>query len=191
MEFHLAMREKRNREKGLAPDDARNAALRAFGNPTLLRERGATHGAGLSRRFAARLAVLRCADYSAIRPMHALAAGTLALAIGACTAVFSLAWSLSWPASVRRCHRLTLIHEERENAGFARSRHLTRELSAPAERIHQLSEMSLFHRNGATTHREGEAERIDGANVSANFFDVLGIKAVTDACFARATQTWC
>src|SRR5215218_4477966 len=34
MEFHLGMREKRNRENGMAPDEARNAALRAFGNPT-------------------------------------------------------------------------------------------------------------------------------------------------------------
>ena len=94
MEFHIAMRESRNRESGMAPDAAREEALRAFGNATLLRERARDEWGWQyveellhDSRVAAR-GLRRNPGYAM------LAAGTLALAIGACTAVFTLAWSL-------------------------------------------------------------------------------------------------
>jgi hypothetical protein len=37
--FHLAMREEKNRRAGMAPEEARYAARRQFGNPTSLEER--------------------------------------------------------------------------------------------------------------------------------------------------------
>lgn len=184
MQFHLAMREQRNRENGMPDEEARNAALRQFGNPALLRERGRDawgwsvlddflHDSQVAAR-----GLRRNPGYTM------LAAGTLALAIGACTAVFTLAYALLLgPLPYSDADRLTLIHEERKNAGFTRSD------TSPANFRHLQSastsfrQMALFHGNGATLTGDGEAERIDGANAGTNFFDVLGVKAARGRLF--------
>ena len=86
----LELEEEEQRERGLAPDEARYAALRAFGNPTSIREQ--THEVctwswieSLARDVSYGLRRLRRSPgFSSIVVL------TLALGIGANTAIFTL-----------------------------------------------------------------------------------------------------
>ncbi|HEX4311572.1 MAG TPA: ABC transporter permease [Acidobacteriaceae bacterium] len=92
--FHLEQQTAENRAAGMEPKEAREAALRSFGNPTLLRDetRASWSWNGLERlaqdvRFGTRQ-VLRAPGFAVVAIL------TLALGIGANTAVFTLTHAL-------------------------------------------------------------------------------------------------
>ncbi|HYI97153.1 MAG TPA: ABC transporter permease [Bryobacteraceae bacterium] len=118
-----------------------------------------------------------------------LAAGTLAISIGACTAVFTLAHAiLVRPLPYKNADRLVRVYEDR-GQGFSRSdtspgnfRHLAQGTTA-------FSAIAMFHPNQATITEDGDPERIDGARVEAGFFDVLGVKPALGRFFQRGEDT--
>ena len=94
LEFHLERQIAENRAAGMGPEKARQAALRSFGNPVVLREqtRAIWSWNGLERlaqdvRFGTRQ-ILRAPGFAVVAIL------TLALGIGANTAVFTLTHAL-------------------------------------------------------------------------------------------------
>ena len=94
LQFHLEQQIAENAAVGMSPDEARHAALREFGNPAALRDqaRETWSWSGVERvlqdiRFASRQ-VLRAPGFAIVAIL------TLALGIGANTAVFTLTHAL-------------------------------------------------------------------------------------------------
>jgi len=109
----LALEEEEQREQGVPPEDAPYAARRAFGNTTLIREK--THEAwgwsgferlGQDMHYAFRQ-LLRAPGFSIV------AMTTLALGIGATTAIFTLVYDVMLrPLPFAQADRLVAIEEK-------------------------------------------------------------------------------
>lgn len=110
LRFHLAMREQKNREEGMPPEEARRAARLRFGNPVAMRERTLASHAALALETLAR--DLRYALRRIRRsPGFCLTAVlTLGLGIGANLAVFRLLYTVVFaPLPVARPGELVAL----------------------------------------------------------------------------------
>lgn len=162
--------------EGMSRKDAQRAAKREFGNVTRIVERG-------REAWMWPLAESLWADARfAIRQLHknpgfTLAAVlTLALGIGATTAIFSLVNTvLLQPLPFPRQSELVWLSQQDHSApGIA-----PEALSYPdyfdwRAQNHTLSGLASYTNGGATLETSGESVRLDSQTVSANFFQVLG-----------------
>ena len=186
--FHIEMETDKNIQLGMSPDHARVKALRSFG-PMEKHKEETRDARGISwletlmadLKYGAR-ALLKHPGYAL------LAVLTLGLGIGANTAIFSVINGvLLKPLPYEHGDRLVVVQQSaplsgRRNAGVAIAeyfdyRERARDVFDGLVEYHQMS-FDLLNR--------GEPDRVDTGVVSANFFDLLGIKPIVGRTFIES-----
>jgi predicted permease len=183
MRFHLEMETAENIRRGMNEEEARRVALRSFGGVEQVKEAYRD----LSRfrlidelwqdvRFSARL-LLKQPVFLAVAVL------TLALGIGANTAIFTVVNGvLIRSLPYREPSQLVLIdgpgvkwedpHSEDCAWGWR-------------DHVKSFDQVAVFgaHEGGTNLTGAGEAERIEALDVSSNFFQTLGVSAVAGRLF--------
>jgi putative ABC transport system permease protein len=182
MRFHLEMETAENIRRGMSEEEARRAALSSFGGVERVKE----EYRDLSRfrlvdelwqdvRFSARL-LLKQPGFLAVAVL------TLALGIGANTAIFTVVNGvLIRSLPYRDSSRLVILEagidmmnpDSEQNPWGWR------------DRLQSFEQIAAFGsgEGGVNLTGAGDAERIDGRDVSANFFQAMGVSPVAGRFF--------
>jgi putative ABC transport system permease protein len=179
--YHVEREVERNIAKGMSPDDARDAARRAFGNVTIATERSRE-----AWRWQA-LEELRQDVRHALRLMRRdpgftfTALATLALGIGLNTAIFSIAYGVLWrPLPYPNADRLVMIPSaQRTETGVK-----TFETWPPFSyeglraRVTAFDHLTAYSSTNVQLTGRGEPVELPALDVSPNFFATLGVNPV-------------
>lgn len=173
MHLHLELREREQLQSGTSADDAQVAARRRFGNTTYLKEE--SHIAwgwqwlehlAQDLRFGLRM-LRRSPGFTAVAVL------TLALGIGANTAIFSLVNGvLLRPLPYHHPERLVMVWEKTrdglpENVGYA--------TYLDWRNQNKSFEQLAVYGSWQPALQSGEPEQLNGLRVSSNYFRTLGI----------------
>jgi putative ABC transport system permease protein len=114
---------------------------------------------------------------------------TLALGIGANTAIFSLVYGvLLRPLPYLHGEQLVVLHQDASKANVLDFPFSVKELSDYSSRNHTLQGVAEHHTMNFLLIGKDTAERVETAVVSANFFDVLGVKPLLGRTFVAADE---
>jgi predicted permease len=182
--FHLAMRERKNRADGAYADEARYAARRQFGSATLVKEEARTmrtfHGLEtFSQDIRYGLRILRKnAGFSLI------AIATIALGIGASTAIFSVVNSvLLRPLPYEQPERLVQVWESNPQRGDERNVVNPMNFLDWREQNQTFTSMAAVVDASATLQMAGEPLEVPAILVSPQFFSMLGVAPLLGRTF--------
>ena len=175
VEEHLKLLAERYRRQGMTPDDAMVAARRQFGNTTLLQEDRRAMQSILTID-AIRGDLAYAARTLRKNPGFATAAViTLALGIGANTAIFSICNAVLFkPLPYAEPDRIVTLWERMRNGKLS--------TVAPANFVDWRSESRSFNGVAAVSStsfilgEQGDPARLTGAAVSSDFFSLLGVR---------------
>lgn len=184
LQFHIDRRVEENIRRGMSPDEARRDAERSFGDLTRIKERGYDVRGGQwletvwqDLRYGARSLVKN--------PLFTLiAVMTLALGIGANTAIFSIVNAvLLRPLPYREPERLMTIWTTRPQQGRRQVRTSIPNFKDWREQSRVFEGMAAYGFNLYNLTGGGEPEQIRGAQVSEDFFNVMGVRAALGRTF--------
>jgi len=182
LESHLAMHIEDNLRAGMSPEEARRRALIKLGGVTLAKELRREQG-GLPTletfwqdlRFGLRM-LRKNPGFSSI------AIATLALGIGANTAIFTLLDKvLLRPLPVEQPQRLVVIAKDVSGAPVSFSYPMFAELRARSE---PLSGLAAYVQQPFSLSDGSQTERLTGQIVSGNYFAVLGVRPALGRFFS-------
>jgi hypothetical protein len=179
---HIDLAIEENRGRGMNEQQARIAALRAFGGVTQIRETYRVQR-GLPRLEQAVRDIRYAVRQLRRSPGFALVAIlTLALGIGAATSVFSVIDAvLLKPFAFRDPDRLVIMREAEDEAS---NHHLAipdnyRHFLRLKKAATTLEDAAIFHQAGLSVSPSGEHPRIVGAvTASPNLFSLLGVQPI-------------
>ncbi len=185
MRFHLEMKTEENLAAGISSEEARYATQRQFGNQTLLRE--------VSRdmwgfRFLETLAQdLRYGLRMMVKSpgFTAVAVLTLALGIGANTAIFSVVNALLLrPLPYRNPDQLVWLTEAytQPETEYVPATHFF----AWSTQSQTIAQIEAYVPDTRTLTGMGEPERLDASRVTAQFFALLGVQPLLGRDFLPA-----
>jgi putative ABC transport system permease protein len=190
--FHIEMRTRELVEKGVDPRMAREMVLARLGDASRLKRTCVDLGRKRDRemRLTQWLEELRSDVKFATRQLRTspgftlVATLTLALGIGANSAIFALAdATLIRPLPFPQPDRLAMLWESKPDA--ARGVVAPFEFMAWSERSHEFDLMgaATWASSRATTGADGLGEELDSQMVTARFFDVLGVTPIVGRTF--------
>jgi predicted permease len=192
--FHLDMRRRDFIERGAREADARDAAARRFGDVTTIAEtcRQIDEAWHREQRRAGMWTDIRQDAAYALRSLRktpgftAVALLTLALGIGANTAIFSVINGVLLRAlPYRNPDRIVFV--------WSSSASLAREPLTPARLVDFREQLASITNLAGISHiplnltGSGEPERLEASSVSSTFFDVLGVPALLGDPFHGGT----
>lgn len=175
MRVHLELREKEYAQNGFSPEEAHMAARKNFGNALAIRE--VSHDSwgwawlehfAQDLRFAFRM-------FAKNPTFTAVAILTLALGIGANTAIFSVVYGvLLQPLPYKDASRLVVLNETTPRVG-------TVSVSYPnfldwRQQCHAFSQIAAVNDVGFNLAGVTQPENISGEAVSPNFLSMMGVK---------------
>ncbi|MFL6214049.1 MAG: ADOP family duplicated permease [Blastocatellia bacterium] len=184
LRFHLEMETKKNMLRGMGEKEARQLALRSFGGVELTKEqcRDARGGRLIDTtlqdlRYGARV-LRRNPGFTLVALL------TLTLGIGANTAIFSVIYGvLMRPLPYAEGDRLVVLHQQAPLARVNDLNFSVKEITDYREQSQTLDQVVEHHSMSFILLGGEEAQRVQTAVVSANFFDMLGIKALHGRTF--------
>ena len=174
MEFHLAMKAEELMEEGMTESDARGAARRQFGNPTLQQEEA--RGTWIARWLADLVqdwvfAVRTIRNQPGFAVVAILSA---ALGIGACSLIFGIAnFALFRSLPVEDPARLVSVSGSNLRRGRAGSSLAYPDFEDLRHARSFQGMTAFFQFMPATISGNGEPQRYWGSLVTANYFDVV------------------
>jgi predicted permease len=185
IEAHLLLEIERLQEQGLSEEGARTAARRAFGNVTHARERFYETGRWLWWDHLWQDVRLGLRTLSKSSGFTAVAVLTLALGIGANTAIFSYvnAWIIK-PMPYPQADRLMLFQAHDKKKGWIREG-----LTSTASFLDFQKQNASFEQTALWTGwnfnvtGDGAPALVEGGRVSWNYFDTLGVKPMLGRTF--------
>jgi putative ABC transport system permease protein len=183
MRFHLEMETAENVRRGMNEEEARRVALRSFGGVEQVKEAyrdlcrfRLVEGIWQDIRFSARL-LLKQPGFLAVAVL------TLALGIGANTAIFTVVNGvLIRSLPYREPSQLVSI----DGPGIKWEDPNSDECAwGWRNRVKSFEQVAIFgaHEGGVNLTGAGEAERIEALDVSANYFQTLGVSAIAGRFF--------
>ena len=124
-------------------------------------------------------------------PVFTVAAiGTLALGIGANTTIFSLVRSvLLQPLPYAEPDRLVMVWEDVSQIGFPKNTPAPGNYNDWRAQNRSFTDMAATRGANASLTMDGPPEQVLGRAVSANFFDVLGVRPLVGRTFAAQEDT--
>jgi putative ABC transport system permease protein len=179
MRFHIEMQTAQNVKRGMSPEAARTAALCAFGGVEKAKEE--CRRTWITRRLEELAQDVRYGlrSLGKSRGFSAVVVLTLALGIGANTAIFSAVHGvLLRPLPFAGGDRVTVLRQQEKLAGLDDVRVSPLEMADYRARSRTLSGIAEYHTmsfNLLNLVRHGAPERVRTGVVSANFFQVLGV----------------
>jgi predicted permease len=187
LDSHLRMAAQEHVERGEEAAQAQQSARRELGNATLIRE--TTRDVWGWRWLETLLQDLRYA----LRMLRkspgftAVAVLTLALGIGANTAIFSIVDAvLLRPLPFKDPSRLVVLHEGIPKMGYPKMDFAVPDLEVFLRAQNSFSAVGVYEGEHLDVTGRGEPERISAARVSASLFLVLGVEPVLGRNFSAA-----
>ena len=184
LQFHLAMRAKKNRDEGMDTAEARRNARLRFGNPVLWRERmSEVDGTLFLRSIVDDLRFgLRQLGRSPAFTLTAVL--TLALGIGANTTIFSVADAvLLQPLPYPGASRMIAIRERLPKTDINDSWPDYLDWRAQND---VFDEMAALQPSGFGFVADGSVQSVPGASVTDSFFPLFGVNPMMGRAFTSA-----
>jgi predicted permease len=178
---HLKMRIDDNVAKGMGPEEAAREARLRFGNPTVMRERVDAEDSAAGLDSLLRDARYAVRGFTKSRAFTTMAILTLALGIGANTAVFQLVDAVRLRSlPIQNPQELAELRIAGGNGGFGvndgRYANFTIPMWQEVRRHHDpFSGIFAWRQADVLVGKVSEARHANGLEVSGEFFNVLGV----------------
>src|SRR5215475_8952120 len=177
LRVHVEMETETNIKRGMPPDEARTAALKSFGDPGRKTELGYDiRGGGWLEtlwqdlRYGARM-LMKNSGFTLITII------TLALAIGANSAIFSIINAIVFkPLPFDDLDRIVAVWEKAPGPGYERNQTSVANYLDWREQSNSFENLAIYMLWSANLGGIDPPERVRGYQVSPNLLDALGVK---------------